>query len=100
MSKTVHCVHIGKNISSRGGENCIAVGRDVLCTGLQKKLLLFPTVVKDVSLVTRSKKSKYRLYSNVTCGEPPPAMFGFTDNTSTTFPPTHQLCMVPVKTGI
>lgn len=32
----------------------------------------------------------------MTCGDPPPAIFGSTDNITTTFPPTHQLCMPPL----
>lgn len=53
--------------------------------------------MEDVSVVGKSKKNKYRPYSYVTCGNPPPAMFGFTDKTITTFPPTHQLHIVAVK---
>lgn len=91
----VHCVHIGKKISCRGVEILIAVGRNT--AKKSSLLLLFLTVVEDVSVVGKSKKNKYRLHSYVTCGNPPPAMFGFTDKRITTFPPTHQLHIVAVK---
>lgn len=67
-----------------------SVGRNVTlqplhCTNLQEEL---------VASVVSDSQEKNRLHSYVTCWDPPPAMFGFTDKS---FPPTHQLHIVAVK---
>lgn len=93
---------VQKKISSRGVENVLLTCCHCTVCPVSALQEMFVTsfVMKDDSLVGKSKKSKYRLYSNVICVDPTPAMFGFNDNRAATSPPTHQLCVVLMKIKI